>query len=276
MRPLYQEITDGIGASTRYNLHSHTQFCDGHAPMEEMVKGAIADGLEHYGFTPHGPLVIPSPCNMSAESVPLFLQEVDRLRKTYGDRIALYAGMEADYLGEHFGPSSPEIQGLNLEYVIGSVHFVPTQDGMYADTDGRPERFRSYVHELFHDDLRYVVDAFFTQTLDMISRGAFDIVGHFDKIGLNASCMVPDIEDNAWYKQHIERVVDAIATRGLTAEINTKHYAAWQRFFPAVRWWPLLKEAGVHVVFNSDAHDPQLTDASRQTAIDLWQQSSNS
>ena len=42
------DILAAIGSGTRYNLHSHTQFCDGHADMETMVQGAIAAGLTHY------------------------------------------------------------------------------------------------------------------------------------------------------------------------------------------------------------------------------------
>lgn len=174
------------------------------------------------------------------------------------------------------GPRLAEVQAYGLDYIIGSVHFVPAQDGTYADTDGRPERFRRYVDEVFCGDLRYVVDRFFAQTIAMIEAGGLDIVGHFDKIGLNASCMQPDIEDNDWYARHVADVVDAIAAHGLIAEINTKHYARWQRFFPAVRWWPLLKKAGIKVIVNSDAHDPELTDASRDIALTQWQQLSNS
>ena len=102
-----------------------------------------------------------------------------------------------------------------------------------------------------------------------VEAGGLDIVGHFDKIGLNASYVQPGIEDEPWYSTHIARVVDAIAASGLTAEINTKARTRHGRFFPASRWWPLLKDAGVPVVVNSDAHDPALTDASRREAFNL-------
>lgn len=35
-----------------YNFHTHTQFCDGHAPMEEFVVEAITQGFSHLGFSP--------------------------------------------------------------------------------------------------------------------------------------------------------------------------------------------------------------------------------
>lgn len=263
----FGEIYDELRHTRRYNLHSHTQFCDGHAPMQKMVEGAIEAGLTHYGFSPHSPLPIPSPCNMSAADVATYAIEVERLRALYGDRIRLYKSMEVDYLGPQWGPASDTVAAYGLDYVIGSVHFVPSQDGHYVDTDGPAERFAGYVVTEFHSDLRYVVDTFFAQTIAMIDAGGLDIVGHFDKIGLNASFVQPGIEDEPWYGRHIRNVVDAIAAAGLTAEINTKAYARRGRFFPASRWWPLLRKACVPVVVNSDAHDPTLTDASRDDAF---------
>ncbi len=265
----YPEIAAELRPTRRYNLHSHTQFCDGHAPMSDMVEGALAAGLTHYGFSPHSPLPIASPCNMSEADVAPFLAEVDRLQALHAGRIRLYKAMEVDYLGPQWGPASPAVQAYGLDYVIGSVHFVPSQDGRYVDTDGPAERFAGYVAGEFHGDLRYVVDTFFSQTLAMIEAGGLDIVGHFDKIGLNASFVQPGIEDEPWYGRHIARVVDAIAASGLTAEINTKAYARRGRFFPATRWWEQLLRAGVPVVVNSDAHDPALTDASRAEAFTL-------
>ncbi|MDE6497283.1 MAG: histidinol-phosphatase [Muribaculaceae bacterium] len=265
----FKEIYDELRSTRRYNLHSHTQFCDGHAPMQQMVEGAIAAGITHYGFSPHSPLPIQSPCNMSACDVPAYAAEVERLRDVYGHRIRLYKSMEVDYLGPQWGPASDAVASYGLDYVIGSVHFVPSQDGRFIDTDGPSERFAGYVATEFHNDLRYVVDTFFSQTIAMIEAGGLDIVGHFDKIGLNTSFVQPGIEDEPWYGRHIAGVVDAIAAAGITAEINTKACARRGRFFPASRWWPLLKKAGVPVVVNSDAHDPALTDASRPEAFNL-------
>ena len=34
-----------------YNFHTHTQFCDGHACMEDFVTAAIATHFSHLGFT---------------------------------------------------------------------------------------------------------------------------------------------------------------------------------------------------------------------------------
>ncbi|MDE5725671.1 MAG: PHP domain-containing protein [Duncaniella sp.] len=49
-------IKEIIAATRDYNFHSHTQFCDGREPMEAMAAAAVAEGLTHYGFTPHSPI----------------------------------------------------------------------------------------------------------------------------------------------------------------------------------------------------------------------------
>lgn len=263
----FHDILARIRADRRYNLHSHTQFCDGHADMESMVQGAIEAGLRVYGFSPHAPIDLDSPCNMAAADVPTFKEEAERLRKKYAGQIDIYTGMEIDYLSPDRGPAAAHVAAWCLDYVIGSVHFVPSQDGVYADTDGRPERFRRYVQEVFHGDLRYVVQTFFRQTRDMIAAGGLDIIGHFDKIGLNASSVDADVEARPWYRREIDETIDCIAASGLVAEINTKARASYGRFFPRETLWRRLVSAGVPIIVNSDAHDPHLTDASRAEAF---------
>ena len=151
-------------ATTRYNFHSHTQWCDGKAPIAEMTLAAIDAGMEHWGFTPHSPVPIHSSCNMSHESVAEYLAEVKRLLTLHADRIHLYAAMEIDYLGPEWGPASDYFRHLPLDYRIGSVHFVPSDSG-YVDVDGRFESFREKMSTYFHDDIRYVVDTFYDLSL---------------------------------------------------------------------------------------------------------------
>ena len=52
------ELKEIIESTRLYNFHSHTHFCDGQRPMEEMVRAAIDAGLQHYGFTGHSPVPV--------------------------------------------------------------------------------------------------------------------------------------------------------------------------------------------------------------------------
>lgn len=263
------DLIKELSASRKYTLHSHTQFCDGRAPMADFVKAAVDAGFTHYGFSPHSPVPIESPCNMSASDVPLYLAEVDRLRALYGDRIRLYASMEIDYLGPDWGPSHDYFMSLPLDYRIGSVHFIPSKSGELIDIDGSADRFKINMATKFGNDIRYVVEKFFTASAEMIEAGGFDIIGHFDKVSQNASAFMPGIEATAWFISLADSLVDLICDRKPIVEINTKAKVLHDRIFPSERYLPRLLRAGVPIVVNSDAHVPELIDASRDYAFAL-------
>lgn len=266
-----------LDGSKKYTFHSHTEFCDGRATMEAFAREVVARGFTHYGFSPHCPLPIVSPCNMRWSDVPRYLGEVERIRREHGGNCRFYASMEVDYLGEEFGPSSREIQELPLDYVIGSVHFVPNRQGRLIDVDGRFESFKRKMKDYFGDDIRYVCEAFYSQSMAMMDAGGLDIIGHLDKIGQNASYYQPGIEDEQWYQALVNGLIDKIIAynachpeRPVTVEINTKAYAGHEgRLFPHPRHWRRLLSAHVPVIVNSDAHVPALVDASRSVAFSM-------
>ncbi len=262
----------GIAASgTLYSLHNHTQFCDGRDVMEAFVVEAIAQGFCHYGFSPHSPVPIESPCNMDARDVPLYLDEVARLQCKYRGKISLYASMEIDFLDD-WGPAHQFFQNLPLDYRIGSVHFIPSlvNPEEYVDIDGRYENnFKVKMDEHFNDDVEWVVRTYYAQSMKMVEAGGFDIIGHCDKIGHNASCHRPGIDREPWYDQLIKRHVEAIMDHHYIIEINTKAWKQHGRFFPNQRYFDLLKRYNAPIVVNSDAHYPDLINAGRPEALAL-------
>lgn len=263
------DIIAETGNSKLYTFHSHTQFCDGRAPMDVMAAAAVAEGFSHYGFSPHSPVPIASPCNMRSEDVGAYLAEVERIRAMYDGHCRFYAGMEIDYLGPDWGPAHSYFRELPLDFRIGSVHFIPTQEGVPTDIDGHFERFRERVEKDFHGDLNYVVDTFFAQSLAMVEAGGFDIIGHLDKVGLNASLYSPGIEETPFYRRRLERLIEAVAASGVIVELNTKAYEEHGRMFPAPGALRELMARGVNVIVNSDAHRPERVNASRAEGLAL-------
>lgn len=260
----------------RYNLHSHTEFCDARAPMSVIAQHAVQAGFLLWGFSPHSPIPtgndplarhipIPSQCNMKLTDVPTYIQEVDRLKALHEPEMTILRGMEIDYFSPDWGAHIDLFQRMPLHYRIGSVHFVPNQEGYYVDCDGSAARFADYLRQHYAGDLRYVVEHYFEQVLTMIERGGFDILAHFDKIIANASAIDPTLEDQPWYAALITDVIRQASDRDLIIEINTKSLADRHRFFPATRWWPLLPSGGI--VINSDTHYPDRTNAGRPEAI---------
>ena len=127
------------------------------------------------------------------------------------------------------------------------MHFLPCGDG-YVDVDGRFDSFKIKMERFFDNDIRHVVETFYRQSVDMVEAGGFDIIGHFDKIGHNASMFAPGIEDEVWYGKCVDRLVE-------------------RRIFPSFRYLPRLVESGVTIVVNSDAHYPDKVDAGREEVI---------
>lgn len=254
----------------KYNFHTHTQFCDGRNCMEDFVIHAINNGLEHYGFSPHGPTSISQLCNMSFDSVRDYLEEVNRLKNKYGSYINLYAAMEIDYINENENPASEYYQKLPLDYRIGSVHYISSQDGIYVDIDGKQERFKESMERYFYGDIEYVINKFYTSTTKMIEIGGFDIIGHLDKIGHNASFVHPDIETQPFYTQKVMDLLDLISEKKLIVEINTKAFYNYNRLFPNERYFRRIKELNIPVVFNSDAHYSDKIDSGRYEAKGLF------
>lgn len=264
-----KDFSSLLGNSRRYTLHSHTEFCDGRAQMEAFAREAVNRGFTHYGFTPHSLVPIVSPCNMHRDKVADYLAEYRRIVDTHGDTVTFLAGMEIDYLGPHWGATHEFFQRLPLDYLISSIHFVETRQGEPVDIDGRFEGFRRKMQEKFNGDIRYVVEEYYRRSIEMLQAGGFDILGHLDKIALNASLYSPGIEEEAWYRALVDEYIDKIISSGVTVELNTKSRADHGRFYPCPDILRRLLKAGVPIVVNSDAHVPALIDASRQEAFEL-------
>lgn len=238
--------------------------------MAEIALAAKSEGFKLWGITPHSPVPIASPCNMNKDNVREYLRNIESLKDEYSGRMDVLGSMEIDYLSPDWGPHIDYFQNLPLDYRLGSVHFVPTQDGRLIDCDGSPEKFLLHLVENFKNDIRYVVEKYFEQVLMMIDKGGFDLLGHFDKIAGNASVAFPEIEQEGWYESLVKDVMESAVSGGLVVEINTKAYENSGRFFPAERWWGELKKRGCAIVFNSDAHFAGKVASGRKEAIELF------
>ena len=254
-----------------YNLHTHTQYCDGHAPMEEFVTEAIALGFTHLGFTPHSPISVNSPVNMTRGQVQEYFDEMERLRRAYGDRINMYTSMEIDYVGVGDGPASDYFLQLPLDYRIGSVHFIPALNNPdeMVDIDGKFPGFKERMGKHFDGDIEYVVKTFYSQMMAMVDEGGFEIVGHMDKIGFNASQYRDGIDEEPWYDKLVIDLFENIMDHHLVIEINTKAWLQRNRYYPNLKYFSMLKRFNAPVVVNSDAHYPTLLNSGRLEAIKL-------
>ena len=124
------------------NYHSHCLYCDGRANMEDFIRFAISEGFSSYGISSHAPLPFSTAWTMEWDRMDDYLSEFARLKEKYADKIELAIGLEIDYLNEIQNPANSYFQALPLDYRIGSVHLVYTDEEEIIDTDTDPENLR--------------------------------------------------------------------------------------------------------------------------------------
>lgn len=249
------------------NYHSHSLYCDGRANMEDFIRFAISEGFTSYGFSSHAPLPFPTAWTMEWDRMNDYLSEFSRLKEKYADKIELAVGLEIDYLNEENHPALPHFQDLLLDYRIGSVHMLYSPEGEIVDIDTPADTFRQLVDKHFNGDLDAVIHLYYKNLLRMVELGGFDIVGHADKMHYNAASYRPGLLDEQWYNTLICDYFAAIARHGYIVEINTKAYHDLGTFYPNERYFPLLKELGICVQVNSDAHYPERINSGRPEGL---------
>ena len=247
------------------NYHSHCLYCDGRANMEDFIRFAISEGFTSYGIS--SPLPFSTAWTMEWDRMDDYLSEFSRLKEKYADKIELAIGLEIDYLDEDSNPSLPRFQDLPLDYRIGSVHMLYSPEREIVDIDTPADTFRQLIDKHFDGDLDYVVHLYYKNLLSMVELGGFDIVGHADKMHYNASCYRPGLLDEPWYDTLVRGYFTAIAEHGYIVEINTKAYHELGTFYPNERYFTFLKELGVRVQVNSDAHYPEKINNARAEAL---------
>ncbi|MEG2755787.1 MAG: PHP domain-containing protein, partial [Mucinivorans sp.] len=184
-------------------------------------------------------------------------------------QIEVYASMEIDYIDEDHNPANDYFQSLDLDYSIGSVHFIKVGPQEVFDADTRPESFIKSLLLYYDNDLRRLVCDYFDAKMRMVALGGFDFVGHADKISMNASRVEPGITQKVWYKRKVQEYFSFIAQRGMMLELNTKAYDSSGYLFPNAQNLRMLCQMGIPLVVNSDSHRPELINSGRMASIEL-------
>lgn len=253
------------------NYHSHCIFCDGRSSMEDFVRFAVAKDVRKYGFSSHAPLPFFTSWNMDLDDLSNYQIEFNRLKQKYSSRVALYMGLEVDYIHDFFEIKNKLYSTKDFDYLIGAIHYMdrlPT--GEFWCVDGNFDDFEHGLNQLFDGDIRAAVTRFFEITTFMIQKGGFDIVGHLDKIVFNASkCDGFSITDS-WYKNLVGDVLQLIKDKKLILEINTKSLNGNGYTYPDMQFYPLINELQIPIVVNSDCHYPtNIVDGFEKTFVAL-------
>ena len=227
------------------NYHTHTTFCDGSATAERMVAAAIEKGFDAIGFSTHSDIV---------KDLGAYKAEIRRLAAEYAGRIRILCGIEAEY--------DTGFQRGDLDYVIGSTHYLKAPDGSRFAFDHTPQILMDGIRDRFSGDSSAFVRAYFVQEREMIERYDCDVIGHVDLVR-KFNLKHPFFDETAsWYHDELVRTADAIAASGKIVEVNTGAIArGWQEdAYPSEEMRELLRKRGVRFILSSDAHAPETLD----------------
>jgi len=168
------------------NYHIHSDYCDGHATMEEYIRKAIDMGMTAVGFSSHSPVPYETDWNMPAGRMDDYVAEIKRLKEKYRGVIDVYASLEVDYLKGVQGPGDEKFRGLGLDYIMGSIHFLGNfSDGSPWTIDCPFPQFKKGLDEIYGGDAKRLVHTYYETTREMVRSSTPDILAHMDRVKMH-------------------------------------------------------------------------------------------
>jgi len=230
------------------NLHTHTTYCDGKLTAEEMVIAALRKGGSSIGFSEHSYVAFDEEYSMMPEDTPLYIAEINALKKKY--EIEIYLGIEVDYYTDV--ESVPE----GLDYIISTVHHIE-KDGKFLTIDATLENLEKIRDEHFGGDYYAVAEAYYQTITKLPEKFKIDIIGHFDLIAKQNTDNRLFDEMHPRYTTAAISAMEQILNKCKIFEVNTGgiYRRGVQSPYPSEYLLRELQKRGGEVLLSSDSHD---------------------
>lgn len=221
------------------DYHIHTTYSDGKSAPEEYIIQAKSAGIKEIGFSEHLNLSSENQlCCMEPRMVSDYISHIRRLNDEVSG-IKIKIGIEVDYFPGQEEEIYKFINGLDLDYVLGSVHYL----GESTFDKGPAFYENNNIDELFESYFGYVNEA--------VASGLFDIIAHCDLVRIYG--FKPTANPEIYYrtlahKMKIHDVAFEVNTNGRNRPLGD--------FYPDRRFLKFFSEENVPVCVNSDAHIP--------------------
>lgn len=202
------------------------------ALLQPWVDSARAKGLREIAFTDH---------DRYYEGIDL--GEIRRLRDANPD-VKIRAGIELDNDPVHSAAGRRWIEAhwAELDFVLGSVHFLDSPNEMFDSVPAGAQQFAGREIDVIYED-------YFGRVREMAATGLVDCVAHIDLIKIHGHRPTADVRSLA------SETFDFIKTRGLAIELST---AGWRKpvneLYPSDSLIQLAIEKAIPFTTASDAH----------------------
>ncbi len=200
--------------------------------LQPWVDSARARGLTDIAFTDH---------DRYRDGVDF--DEIARLRDANPD-VKIRAGIELDNDPVHSadGRRWVEQHWDELDFVLGSVHFLDRADQMFDSVPEGAAQFDGREIDAVYED-------YFRRVREIAASGLVDCLAHIDLVKIHGHRPTADIRDLAG------ETLAFVATRGLAIELST---AGWRKpvheLYPSGSIIALAIENGIPFTTASDAH----------------------
>jgi histidinol-phosphatase (PHP family) len=236
------------------DYHMHSILSDGKDTYEEMIRVAIAKGLDEIGFSEHVCLK-PIEWAIRLVDIPVMTEQILDLKLKYKDEITIRYGIEMDYFPGYEKELKELIESVPVDYVIGSVHFIGDWN---FDAD----------ESLYG---KWTNDQLYTNYFELIQQatvsGLFDIIGHLDII--KKFRVYPESNQDKLF----EDTIRLIKKHDLVVELNTGGIdRPCSEYFPGPKLLEMCYRHNVPVTLSSDAHQATQIARHYEGAVDLLAQ----
>jgi len=253
-------------------MHTHTIFCDGKDDVETMCSAAYKKNLYAIGFSAHAPVEkqigIKSDWHLKDENAGLYIEEILNAKKKWEGKLEVYLGYEVDYIKGRRSPLDTDITALNLDYIIGCVHYIFPENGAEPFTiDGSMLEFEKGLKEGFNGDYEALMHFYYDSVAEMIKEGGFDILGHADLIKKN--CLGKNYWPQESELKRQKEIANLAKDKNIVFEVNTGgiNRKKINEVYPSLQFLRFIKECNIPVIITSDAHKADDINGNYDTAI---------
>jgi len=256
----------------KFNLHTHTKYCDGSKDAEDMIEAAIKFNYQIIGISSHGPLPFSSDWTMKKEDLNIYIEEVKKLKKKYKKDIKVLLGLELDYIPDYKLDYIDKKIFKSLDYWIGSIHFLGQyKNKEYWTVDYNLNELKKGIQESFEGDVEKAVIQYYKHMEDLVKNYKPDILGHLDLIKKNNEGNTFFSEKESWYRKSISSLLNKVEKSNTVVELNTggKYRGYTENYYPSNWILEEIKNRDIPVTISRDAHDIDSLDFEYEDSIKL-------
>lgn len=221
--------------------------------MEEYVQAALAKGLTALTFLEHLEVGINSPVVtwLDEAAFDRYFAEGERLRRIYGERIAIRLGVECGYNPEAAEVLRHKLAGRPWDEVGISCHFLRTAAPHHLNLFSR--RRENLEAAMVEGSERLLGRYLATLREAVVELSAGTVLCHLD----GALRHLPGLRLSEEHLAQIAALLDLVKEKGMFLELNTSGFAIRGQPFPRPDILAMARKRGIPLQLGSDAHHPE-------------------